>query len=51
MLLKANLYRFSVFSFKKTQKTCYDILGIDRRAHPEEVKAAYFGLVKKVHPD
>ena len=32
-------------------KDPYAVLGITREAHPDEVKAAYFALAKKFHPD
>jgi len=32
-------------------KSYYEILGINKSARKEEIKNAYFGLVKKFHPD
>jgi molecular chaperone DnaJ len=34
-----------------TRKDYYKILGIPRNASDEEIKLAYFGKAKEVHPD
>jgi curved DNA-binding protein CbpA len=34
-----------------SDKDHYSVLGLTRKAHPDVVRAAYYALVKKYHPD
>lgn len=49
MFRTRNLHHFSFW--KGSTKTAYQILGVERKATPQQIKLAYFELVKKVHPD
>lgn len=39
------------FAFRSFQKTHYSVLGVPNSASQAEIKAAYFRLAKKLHPD
>ena len=51
MFRTRNLHHFRFSFWKGTTKTAYQILGVERKATPQQIKLAYFELVKKVHPD
>lgn len=52
MLIRKNIGNLSLLlKLRKSYHNLYDVLGVDHGASQQEIKAKYYELAKKYHPD